>query len=153
MRPSGDGDREMSRKVSEILVGDRKALLLDFGGDAGILGFDRRLGRRVRAELVGVESGPALSSEASEGRCRRDVDRVNGPKYPSRASDLSEREGDGGMTRGVAGTVLGEEGIWDDRTANCGSAEVQRRPTSGLVQVSVLSQARLPQNIGGLPND
>lgn len=57
------------------------------------------------------------------------------------------------MTPGVAGTVLGEDDISDDRTANGGNAEVQRRPTSGLVQVSVLSQARLPQNIGGLPND
>lgn len=57
------------------------------------------------------------------------------------------------MTRGVAGTALGESGISEDRTANGGSAEDQTRPTSGLVQISALSQARLPQNIDRPPND
>lgn len=57
------------------------------------------------------------------------------------------------MTRGVAGTELGELGISEDRTENGGSAEDRTRPTSGLVQISALSQARLPQNIDGPAND
>lgn len=57
------------------------------------------------------------------------------------------------MTRGVPGTVLGEIGILEDRTVNGGSAEDQERPTSGLVPISALSQARLPQSIDGPPND
>lgn len=57
------------------------------------------------------------------------------------------------MTRGVAGTALGELDISEDRTANGGSAEGQTRPTSGLVPISALAQARLPQNIDRPPND
>lgn len=117
------------------------------------MGFDRRLGRRCRAAEVGVESDPAPSSGASDCRCRREADRVTGARYPSRASDLSESEGDGEMTRGVAGTVPGESGISKGRTANGGSAEDHTRPTSGLVQISALSRARLPRNIGGAPKD
>lgn len=80
MRPSGDGERERSRKLSDILVGDRKPLeALPFdGGEAGIMGFDRRLGRRCRDAELGVESDPVMFSGASGCRCRRDADRVTG---------------------------------------------------------------------------
>lgn len=129
MRPRGDGEREISRKASGSLdLGERKsleALPSTDGGEAGLIGFDRRLGRRCRAEFEGVDSGPCPSSGSSERCCRRDADRVVGVRYPSRASDLSEREGDGGMTRGIAGTVLGEEGISDALTANGGRVGAQ----------------------------
>jgi hypothetical protein len=137
MIPSGDGDREMSRKLSGIRnVGERKpfeALPLVDGGEAGIFGFDRRLGRRCRAVPEGVESGSAEDSGTSEKRCRRAADRVVGAIYPSRASDLSEREGEGEITRGVAGIELGEDGISEAIRENGGSAGVQMRPRRGLV--------------------
>ena len=154
--PSGDGDREMSRKVSGILnVGKRKpfeALPLVDGGEAGIFGLDRRWGRRCRAEPEGVDSDSGTSSESSERRCRRAADRVVGAEYPSRASDLSEREGDGEITRGVAGTELGDEGISEAPRENGGSAGVRMRPKQGLVKESAPSQAKLA-GINGLAND
>lgn len=54
--------------MSDILDGDRKPLEAPpfDGGEAGIMGFDRRLGRRCRAAELGVESGPVLSSGASD---------------------------------------------------------------------------------------
>lgn len=115
------------------------------GGEAGIIGCERRVDRRGRAELSGVASDPMLSSGASIFPCRRSADRVVGARYPSRASDSP-----GGMTWGVAGTALDEADILPERTANRGSADVQTRPEDGLVQVSALSQARLPQKIGDL---
>jgi hypothetical protein len=154
--PSGDGDRDMSRKVSGTRnVGERKpfeALPLTDGGEAGIFGLDRRLGRRCRAEPEGVDSDSGTFSETSERRCRRAADRVVGAKYPSRASDLSEREGDGEMTRGVAGTEVGDEGISEALRENGGSAGAQMRPKSGLAQEPAPSQARLP-GINGLANN
>lgn len=127
MRPSGDGDRDISRAPSGSL-GDKKPLeALPLGGEAGIMGLDRR----CRVDRLGVDSGglrdlpdPELSSETPEGFCRRAAERVVGARYPSRASDLSEREGEGEMTRGVSGTLFGVEGILDGRTANGGSAGV-----------------------------
>lgn len=137
MRPSGDGDRERSCKASGIRnVGERKpfeALPLVDGGEAGIFGFDRRSGRRCRVAPEGVDSGSAASSPASERRCRRAADRVVGAKYPSRASDLSERDGDGEMTRGVAGIEVGDDGISEALRENGGSTGVRIRPRRGLV--------------------
>jgi len=156
MRPSGDGDREMSCKVSGILnVGERKPfeeLPLVDGGEAGIFGLDRRLGRRCRAEPEGVDSDSGTFSETSERPCRRAADRVVGARYSSRASDLSEREGDGEMTRGVAGTELDDEDILQVLRANGGSAAVRVRPKIGLVWGSAPSQAKLP-GIKCLAND
>jgi hypothetical protein len=127
----------MSRNVSGIRnVGERKpfeALPLVDGGEAGIFGFERRLGRRCRAVPEGVESGSAEDSGNSENRCWRAAERVVGAMYPSRASDLSEREGDGEITRGVAGIELGEDGITEVVMENGGSAGVQMRPRRGLV--------------------
>jgi hypothetical protein len=78
----------MSRKESGSF-GDRKpleALLSVAGGEAGILGLDRRLGRRLR-EVEGVESGglcdlsvPEPSSVTPDKFCRRDADLVVGAK-------------------------------------------------------------------------
>lgn len=158
MRPSGDGDRDISRKASGSF-GDKRpleALPLVDGGEAGIIGLDRRF----RVERLGVEAGglrdlpdPELCSDSSEGCCRRTAERVTGAKYPSRASDLSEKEGDGEMTRGVSGTSFGVEGILEDRMAKGGSAGMCMRPNNGRVQVIAASQARLPQGIDDLPND
>lgn len=88
IRPSGEGEREMSRKASGIF-GDRKPLEdvpSAAGGEAGILGFDRRLGRRLR-DVEGVEpgglcdlSGPEPSSVTPDNCCRRDADLVVGAK-------------------------------------------------------------------------
>ena len=60
MRPSGDGDRETSRTAPESFeFGDRyplEVLPLLRGGDAGILGFDRRF----REEAVGLAAALVL---------------------------------------------------------------------------------------------
>lgn len=124
MRPSGDGDREISRAASAIL-GDKRLLeALPFGvdgGEAGIMGLDRRF----RVERLGVGAGglwdlpePELSSATPERCCRRAAERVTGARYPSRASGPSSREGDGEMTRGVSGTLPDVEGITGDRKTN-----------------------------------
>ena len=125
---------------------------LTVGGDAGIFGLDRRGGLRCLVELLeGVSadvrdrSRSDASSETSERCCRRDADRVTGAKYPSRASDLSEREGDGEITRGVSGTILGVEGMPGALTMKDGSAGAQMRPNSGRAQGFVLAQAIVPQ--------
>jgi len=88
IRPSGDGERETSRKASGRF-GDRKPLedlASVAGGDAGIFGLDRRFGRRLR-EVDGVESGelvdlsgPEPSSVNADIRCRRGADLVVGAK-------------------------------------------------------------------------
>lgn len=161
MRPRGEGDLEMSRSTSGIF-GDRYPFeLLPFtvGGEAGIFGLDRRLGRRCRVESFGLADGlrglpePESSSETSARCCRRKAERVTGAKYPSGASDLSEREGDGEMTRGVSGTVVGVEGITPVLTVKGGSAGARTRPKRGRTQVAALSQARLAQGTSGLPDD
>lgn len=58
IRPRGDGEREISRKASGSF-GERKPLEdlpLAAGGEAGIIGLDRRFGRRLR-DVEGVEPG------------------------------------------------------------------------------------------------
>lgn len=161
MRPRGDGDLERSRSASGIF-GDRypfELLPLTVGGEAGIFGLDRRLGRRCRVESFDLTDGlrelpdPGSSSETPVRCCRRAAERVIGAKYPSDASALSEREGDGEMTRGVSGTVVGVAGIVPVLTVNGGSTGVLVRPERGRTQVAALSQTRLPQRITGLPND
>lgn len=64
---------------------------------------------------------PELSSETPDVCCRRAADRVTGARYPSRASDLSEREGDGEMILGVSGTLFGVEDMLNDGKAKGGS--------------------------------
>lgn len=84
IRPRGDGDLDRSRSVSETFVGDRKPLVLPLvaGGEAGILGLDRRAGRRCRVELLdGVSSGGLRVRLGTDPSCcRRDADRVTGAK-------------------------------------------------------------------------
>lgn len=101
------------------------AFPLTVGGEAGIFGLERRLGRRRRDEPLAVSSeglcdlpGVCFSSGTSKRRCRREAERVTGAKYPSCASDLSEREGDGDTTRGVSGTTVGVEGILSASSEN-----------------------------------
>lgn len=87
IRPSGEGERDMSRKSGSF--GDRKpleALPSVDGGEAGIIGLDRRFGRRLR-EVEGVESGglcdlsgPEPSSVTPDKFCRRDADLVVGAR-------------------------------------------------------------------------
>lgn len=151
----------MSRNAPEILDGGERnpldALPLVGGGDAGIMGLDRRGGRRCRAEfLEGVSAGGLLdlpesdpSSETPERCCRRAADRVTGALYPSRASDVSESEGDGERTR-VSGTDVGVDGMSNARTAKGGSVGDLTRPDRGRAQVFALSQAMVPQGIAGL---
>lgn len=162
IRPSGDGEREISRKASGSF-GDRKPSDEDLpsaaGGEAGILGLERRFGRRLR-EVEGVESGglrdlsgPDPSSVTPDSCCRRAADLVVGAKYPSRASDLSDNEGEGDMTRGVSGTVFAVGDMSGTRRENCGSAGVQMEPSNGRAHDSAPSQARLPEGMSDLPND
>ena len=150
----------MSRKASGRF-GDRKPfedLPTVAGGDAGIFGLDRRFGRRLR-EVDGVESGeladlsgPEPSSVTSDICCRRAADLVVGATYPSRASGLSDNEGEGDMTRGVSGTVFADEDMSGSRE-NFGSDGVQMEPWNGRAHDSALSQARLPKGMNDPPND
>lgn len=161
MRPRGDGDLERSRRASGIF-GDRypfELLPLTVGGEAGIFGLDRRLDRRCRVESFDRTDGlPELPDSESPSDtpvrcCRRAAERVIGAKYPSDTSALSEREGDGEMTRGVSGTVVGVDGITPVLTVNGGSTGALIRPERGRTRVAALSQVRLPQGITGLLND
>lgn len=129
------------------------------GGEAGIFGFERRGGRRCRAEdFEGLDSGGLLdlpesdaSSRTPASPCRRAADRVTGAKYPSRAS-VSERDGDGDMTRGVSGIALDVLDMFEDFATNGGRGENQIKPRKGRAQVC-LSLARVPPSINELARE
>ena len=72
------------------------------GGEAGIMGCDRRL-RRAEGDLDS-RAEPELSAEPSGSRWRRAADLVIGAMYPSGVSDRSDLEGVGDSTRGASGT-------------------------------------------------
>lgn len=141
IKPSGEGEREMSRKAFGNF-GERKPLEAGLpsvaGGEAGMFGLDRRGGRRLRdvgeegeeVEARGLRdrSAAGLASASPDMRCRRDADLVVGARYPSRASELSDNEGEGDVTRGVSGIDLDELAIAGDRSRNSGSGDVQREP-------------------------
>lgn len=162
MRPSGDGDREISRRASETLLGERNpldALPLVCGGEAGIIGLDRRGPRRCRVEfLEGVSSTELLDlpdpDRPSEGPgvfCRRAADRVTGARYSSRASGESGSEGVGDVTL-VSGTILELEDMACLRSVKGGSDGAKKRPSKGRAQVFALSPERLMWSIDGCVN-
>lgn len=139
-----------------MLDGDRRLFeavpLAERGGEAGILGCDRRL-RRAEGVVgdLDARAEPVLSGESSGWRDRRAADRVTGALYPSGVSDNSDIEGVGDITRGVAGTGFGED-ISGTLNLKAGSDAALTTPKGDRVQISVLSQANMPRSINGLVN-
>jgi hypothetical protein len=99
-----------------------------------------------------VRDDPVLDPEDSGWRCRRAADRVTGAKYPSFASDGSETEGVGEITRGVAGTAFGED-IAARLKVNGRRDATRMTPQSSRFWLSALSEASIPQGINGLANE
>lgn len=122
------------------------------GGEAGILGFDRR----GRAEgVVGdldARADPELDPEESGPRFWRASDRVTGAKYSSFASDGSDTEGVGEITRGVAGKAFGED-ISVALNLNGGNDATRKTAGSSLVRSATLLEAIMPQGTSGLANE
>lgn len=135
------------------------ALPLVSGGEAGIIGLDRRGPLRCRVEFLdGVSSTELLDLPDPEGPsegpgvfCRRAADRVTGARYPSRASDASGSEGDGDVTL-VSGTVLELEDMLCLRSAKGGSDGAKKRPSKGRAQVFAPSPEGLMWSIDGCVN-
>lgn len=122
------------------------------GGEAGIIGFDRRL--RVEGVVGDLDARvePELSPEASGWRCRRAADRVTGAKYPSFISDGSDADGVGDITRGVPGTAFGGD-MLGGLKAKGESGAGRIAPRNGrMILVSALSRANTPRYISGLPS-
>ena len=87
----------------------------------------------MRADGVVEDLGARAELELDPGvsvRCRRTAERVTGAKYPSGPSDGSETDGVGEITRGVAGTAVGEA-MSDALKVNGGSDATRMTPKSG----------------------
>lgn len=139
-----------------MLDGDKRLFeavpLAERGGEAGILGFDRRV-RRAEGVVGDLDARAEveISVEPSGSRKRRAADRVTGAWYPSGVSDWSDVDGVGDVTRGVAGTGFGED-ISGALSLKEGSGAARTTPEGGRVQKSALSQANMPRIVNGLAN-
>lgn len=139
-----------------MFKGDRwsfeAVLFWERGGEAGILGFDRR----GRAEgVVGdldARADPELDLEELGSRVRRAADRVTGAKYSSFASEGSDIEGVGEITRGVSGKAFGED-ISAALNLNGGNDATRKTVGSSLVRSTALLEASMPQGTSGLANE
>jgi hypothetical protein len=84
MSPRGEGDLDKSRRASGMLNGDRRSLEAvpfgECGGEAGIIGFERRLRAEGVVGDLDVRAEPELSPDESGWRCRRAADRVTGAR-------------------------------------------------------------------------